>query len=83
MDLDNGIRQMVLRSCSSGEIREAAVRNGMRSLSDDGWRLIGHGITTPEEVMRVAKDQSMAAVSKNGHAEVTTETPANPRAVVK
>ncbi len=34
-------------------MREVAVRHGMRSLSDDGWRLIGMGITTPEEVMRV------------------------------
>ncbi|HEV7924579.1 MAG TPA: GspE/PulE family protein, partial [Verrucomicrobiae bacterium] len=39
MDLTNEIRQMVLKSCSSGEMREAAVRNGMHSLSDDGWRL--------------------------------------------
>ena len=57
-DLMNEIRQMVLKSSSSGEIREVAVRNGMHSLSDDGWRLIGMGITTPEEVMRVAKDQT-------------------------
>ncbi|HEY3914792.1 MAG TPA: GspE/PulE family protein, partial [Verrucomicrobiae bacterium] len=70
MDLTNEIRQMVLRNCSSGEIRDVAVRKGMRSLSDDGWRLIGQGITTPEEVMRVAKDQTM----KNGHAEPETAT---------
>jgi general secretion pathway protein E/type IV pilus assembly protein PilB len=66
MDLSNEIRQMVLKSSSSGEIREVAVRNGMSSLSDDGWRLIGQGITTPEEVMRVAKDQT---IGKNGNGE--------------
>jgi len=66
MDLTNEIRQMVLKSSSSGEMREVAVRNGMHSLSDDGWRLIGMGITTPEEVMRVAKDQSLGS-GKNGH----------------
>ncbi|HEY3861115.1 MAG TPA: GspE/PulE family protein [Verrucomicrobiae bacterium] len=65
MDLTSEIRQMVLKSSSSGEIREAAVRDGMRSLSDDGWRLIGMGITTPEEVMRVAKDQTLGE-KKNG-----------------
>jgi len=69
MDLNNEIRQMVLKSCSSGQIREAAVRNGMHSLSDDGWRLIGSGITTPEEVMRVTKDQTLSG-GKNGHAQV-------------
>jgi general secretion pathway protein E/type IV pilus assembly protein PilB len=83
MDLDNAIREMVLRNCSSGEIRVAAVRAGMRSLSDDGWRLIGQGVTTPEEVMRVAKDQTMEAASKNGHAAADVETPANGHAVAK
>jgi type II secretory ATPase GspE/PulE/Tfp pilus assembly ATPase PilB-like protein len=68
MDLDNEIRQMVLKNCSSGEIRVAAIRNAMRSLSDDGWRLIGMGITTPEEVMRVTKDQTLGG--KSVHAEV-------------
>ncbi len=83
MDLDNVIRQMVLKSCSSGEIREVAVRAGMRSLSDDGWRLIGEGVTTPEEVMRVAKDQSMSVAAKNGHAEADVETPSNGHALAK
>jgi general secretion pathway protein E/type IV pilus assembly protein PilB len=59
MDLTNEVRQMVLKNCSSGEMREAAVRSGMHSLSDDGWRMIGMGITTPEEVMRVTKDQTL------------------------
>ena len=48
----------------------AAVRNGMRSLSDDGWRLIGKGVTTPEEVMRVTKDQTIGAGLKHGQGEV-------------
>jgi type II secretion system protein E len=69
MDLNNDIRQMVLKSSSSGEIREAAIRNGMRSLSDDGWRLIGMGITTPEEVMRVAKDQTFGKDKSVGHSQ--------------
>jgi type II secretion system protein E len=81
MDLTNEIRQMVLKNSSSGEIREAAVRNGMRSLSDDGWRLIGTGITTPEEVMRVAKDQSLGS-GKNGHAQTEAEFTVEKRAKV-
>jgi type II secretion system protein E len=83
MDLNPEIRQMVLRSCSSGEIRVAAVRSGMRSLSDDGWRLIGEGVTTPEEVMRVAKDQSMSTAAKNGQVVADVETPANGHAMAK
>ncbi|MDA1274622.1 MAG: GspE/PulE family protein [Verrucomicrobia bacterium] len=59
MEMKNEIRQMILKSCSSGEIGEAAVRHGMRTLAEDGWRLVRKGITTPEEVMRVTKDQGL------------------------
>jgi type II secretory ATPase GspE/PulE/Tfp pilus assembly ATPase PilB-like protein len=55
MDSNNEIRQMILKNCSSGEIREAARRAGMTSLAEDGWRLVGEGVTTPEEVLRVTK----------------------------
>src|SRR3984957_9203213 len=59
MDMNAEIQERILRNCSSGEIREAALRNGLRSLSDDGWRLVRQGITTPEEVMRATKDQTL------------------------
>jgi len=60
MDTSSDIRQMILKNCSSGEIREVACRNGMRTLAEDGWRLVKQGITTPEEVLRNTKDQSMS-----------------------
>jgi type II secretory ATPase GspE/PulE/Tfp pilus assembly ATPase PilB-like protein len=66
MEMNNEIRELVLKNSSSGQIREAAIRNGLRSLSDDGWRLIGQGVTTVEEVMRVTKDQTLS-IAKNGH----------------
>jgi type II secretion system protein E len=59
MDMNAEIQEKILKNCSSGEIREAALRNGLRSLSDDGWRLVAKGVTTAEEVMRVTKDQSL------------------------
>ncbi len=59
MDIDNDLRAMVLKNCSSGEIAQVARRNGLRVLSEDGWRLVRAGITTPEEVMRVTKDQAL------------------------
>ncbi len=58
MDTTQEIRRLILKNASSGEIRDAARRHGMRSLSEDGWRLVAEGITTPEEVLRVTKDQS-------------------------
>ena len=36
-------------------IRDAARRAGMRTLAEDGWRLVRLGITTVEEVVRVTK----------------------------
>jgi general secretion pathway protein E/type IV pilus assembly protein PilB len=59
MDINNEIIELLLKNSSAVIIREAAVRNGMKSLSDDGWRLVRSGVTTPEEVMRVTKDQTL------------------------
>jgi type II secretion system protein E len=63
MDTTNEIRRLILRNASSGEIAVAARKGGMRALNEDGWRLIAAGVTTPEEVLRVTKDQSVGDVS--------------------
>jgi type II secretion system protein E len=65
MDSDNEIRQLVLRQRSSDEIREAARRAGMRTLAEDGWRLVRLGETTVEEVLSVttAKEVALSASS--------------------
>jgi type II secretion system protein E len=73
MDMSAEIQELVLRNCSAGEIRVAAVKAGMTSLSDDGWRLVAKGVTTPEEVMRMTKDQSMG----NGPREDAKEAAAD------
>ena len=64
MDSNNEIRQMILKNCSSDQLREAARRTGMRMLAEDGWRLVRLGITTPEEVLRVTKAQSINVSSE-------------------
>ena len=33
-------------------IRRVAVKQGMRSLREDGWRLVQAGVTTIDEVVR-------------------------------
>jgi hypothetical protein len=62
MDSDNEIRQLVLRNASSDQIRDAARRAGMKTLADDGWRLVRQGVTTVDEVLSVttAKEVSLA-----------------------
>ncbi len=61
MDSDHEIRQLVLRNGSADQIRDAARRGGMRTLAEDGWRLVRHGVTTVEEVLSVttAKEVSL------------------------
>lgn len=64
MALSDEMREMIMRQVSTGEIRAAAIRNGLRALNDDGWRLVGEGTTTADEVLRVTRD---ARANGNGH----------------
>jgi type II secretory ATPase GspE/PulE/Tfp pilus assembly ATPase PilB-like protein len=59
MDTSPDIRQMILKDASADQLRDAARKNGMRTLAEDGWRLVRNGTTTAEEVLRVTKDQSL------------------------
>lgn len=63
MDIDNSMRELILRNVSSGEIAAHARRMGLRTLNEDGWRLVRAGITTPEEVLRVTKDQTVSSLA--------------------
>ncbi|MCL2119224.1 MAG: Flp pilus assembly complex ATPase component TadA [Planctomycetaceae bacterium] len=49
------IREMTFLQASTVEIRKAAVKEGMTTLFDDGIKKVLRGITTVEEVMRVAR----------------------------
>ncbi len=55
--IDDTIRDMVLKKCSSDEIKEYAIKNnGMQTIWDDMIRKFRAGLTTFEEVMRVASE---------------------------
>ncbi len=73
MDTNNEIRQLILKNASSDLIRDAAQRGGMRTLAEDGWRLVRLGVTTVEEVLSVTTAKEVAATTKNavvdGHAK--------------
>ncbi|MDQ3621735.1 MAG: GspE/PulE family protein [Verrucomicrobiota bacterium] len=58
MPMSTGIRQVLLRGGSSVEIKDVAKKEGMRSLIEDGWRLVREGVTTPAEVFRVSKEET-------------------------
>ena len=56
MIVNSKIREMIFEARSSIEIRDVAVKkNGMKTLYDDGIRQALQGVTTIEEVFRVAK----------------------------
>jgi general secretion pathway protein E/type IV pilus assembly protein PilB len=63
MPVTDEIRTLILAHASSRDIRKVAIKQGMSSLREDGWRLIGEGKTTPEEVLRMTKDEDVAVGS--------------------
>lgn len=76
MDVDNEIRQLVLKNGSTDHIRESAKKTGMKMLAEDGWRLVAKGVTTVEEVLSVTTAKEVAQTSK-----VDAEEEFNPAAV--
>jgi type II secretion system protein E len=64
MPVTDEVRGLILDHASSREIRKVAIRQGMNSLRGDGWRLIREGRTTPEEVLRLTKDETSAVGEK-------------------
>ena len=65
MDTDEEIRQLILNSASTDQIRAAARKAGMRTLAEDGWRLVAAGVTTVEEVLSVTTAKEVESATKN------------------
>ncbi|MBQ9812523.1 MAG: Flp pilus assembly complex ATPase component TadA [Thermoguttaceae bacterium] len=53
---DDEIRRLAGEKAPSNEIKKIARANGMATLRDNGWKKVGLGITSVEEVVRVAKE---------------------------
>ncbi len=53
--MDNDLRVEVQHRRGSEELRQMAITKGMRTLQDDGLRLVREGVTTIDEVLRVAR----------------------------
>jgi type IV pilus assembly protein PilB len=49
------LRELAFENAPTQEVRKTAVNEGMSTLYDDGLRKVLNGITTLEEVFRVAK----------------------------
>lgn len=58
MAITDELRTLILQRAPAHEMRKVANKDGMRSLRDDGWRLVREGKTTINEVMQNTKDES-------------------------
>ena len=54
--VDDSIQGLIHGRASEQDLIKAAVANGMRSMREDGERLVSEGITSLEEVVRVTRD---------------------------
>ena len=52
--MDDEVRLAVQKNASASHLEKLGMARGMRLLKDDGIRLIREGVTTPNEVLRVA-----------------------------
>ena len=85
MDSSSEIRSLILKNSSTDVIRDSARRDGMKTLAEDGRRLVEEGITTIEEILSVTTVHEMAPVegAPNGHAPAAAVTaPALPRSLI-
>jgi len=55
--VDEKIKEAILKKIPSNQIKRIALSQGMQTLRQDGWQKVISGITTPEEVMKVAPAQ--------------------------
>ena len=74
MDSSTEIRSLILKNASTDLIRNAACRAGMKTLAEDGRRLVEEGITTIEEVLSVTTVHEMETTeAKPAHAAPAAE----------
>mgnify|MGYP003860370327 CR=1 FL=1 len=53
------IQRLILEKKGSHILKEAARRNGMKTLREDGWTKVRQGITTIPEVLRVTQEEEV------------------------
>lgn len=54
--LDDALKDAIVRRAGRAELRELGTRAGLQSIRADGWNKVKAGLTTIEEVLRVAQE---------------------------
>jgi type II secretory ATPase GspE/PulE/Tfp pilus assembly ATPase PilB-like protein len=57
MVVTEDIRTLLLKNATPRDIRQEAMKDGMKSLRQDAWRYLDSGKTTLKEILRVTKDE--------------------------
>jgi type II secretion system protein E len=52
------IRQLIMSRETANIIKDAALRQGMKTLYQAGWEKVAEGITSPQEVLRVTQEEA-------------------------
>jgi len=56
MDLNEELRRLIMTNADATNLTEAARRNGMHTLREDGWTKVAAGVTTVDEIIRVTQE---------------------------
>ena len=56
LEINDDIRDAIVRKADAGEIKEMAIKNGMTAMIEDGLQKALAGITTIEEILRVINE---------------------------
>jgi general secretion pathway protein E len=56
MELNDELRRLIMANADASRLTEAARKNGMRNLREDGWMKVRQGLTTAAEVTRVTQE---------------------------
>jgi general secretion pathway protein E len=56
MELNDELRHLIMANADASRLTDAARRNGMKNLREDGWMKVQQGTTTAEEVTRVTQE---------------------------
>ena len=56
LQLDEGIKKLILQHADSGALQRYAVQHGMQTMYQDGLSKVLNGVTTIEEITRVTKE---------------------------
>jgi len=70
------LKKLIMQKRDGGELKQCAIAGGMETLRQDGWRRVGEGKTTIEEVVRVTQtDEVMAETEVQSGPAVVGEAP--------